>query len=147
MVAGHLGELLAKRAGAGADHSPPRPHAVRLGDRVGAVEPLAERLGLRIEMGVERQLAGDEQGRDKHDAGPPVRRETAGEVERVHRLLVPEQRHHDVAVADRRRPPREPPQPPPQRTDVEPSQSSHSRIWYGTLARIRFGSKSSSRLM
>jgi hypothetical protein len=144
VVACHLGELEAERARPGADQPPPGPHAVRLGDRVGTVEPLAERLDLRIEMRVERQLAGDEQGRDEDDARPPVRGETAGEVERVHRLLLPEQWHDNAAVADRHRPPRKPPQPPLQRTDIGPL---HSRIWYGTLARIRFGSKSSSRLM
>ena len=126
MVAGHLGELMAKRAGAGADHSPPRPHAVRLGDRVGAVEPLAERLDLGVEMGVERQVAGDEERGDEDDARAPVGGEPAGEVERVHRLLVAEQGHDDAAVADRHCPPREPPQPPLQRSDVG---TSHRRIW------------------
>jgi hypothetical protein len=126
VIARDFGELVAERARPGADQPPPRPHAVRLGDRIGAVEPLAERLDLGIEMGVERQLAGDEERRDEDNASSPVGGEPAGEVEGMHRLLVPEQRHHDAAEADRHRAPREPPQPPLQRSDVGESQS---RIW------------------
>ena len=72
-------------------------------------------------MRIERQLAVDDERSDEDDPGSAIGREPAGEVQRMLGLLSVEQRHHDAAIGP------------------------HLMRWYGTEARITFGSTSSSR--
>ena len=69
-------------------------------------------------MGVQRQLALDDERPDEDDAGAAVGGEAAGEVERVLGLLLVEQRHDDAAIGDRARPAREAPRAAVERPDV-----------------------------
>jgi len=105
MVVGDLRNLLAERALAGTDDDPAHADAVRVGDRGGVVEALAQ-LG-EVEVRVERQLLRDHERSDEHDARAAVGGQAAGEVERVLGLVAAEQRDDDVPVADRPRATRE----------------------------------------
>ena len=64
---------------------------------------------LRVEPGVERQLAVDDERRDEHDPCAAVGGEPAREIERVLRLLPREKRHDDRPIRDGLRPARQPP--------------------------------------
>ena len=94
-------------------------------------------------MRVDRELALEDCRSHEDDPGPTVGSEAAGEVERMLRLLPIEQRHDDGAIGDRPRPACEAPGTVTQDVDVW---ELHFRSWYGTEARITFGSKSRSRL-
>lgn len=139
MVVGDLRDLLSEPAFARPDDHAPHANAVCVGDRGRLIEVLAQ-LG-EIEVRVERQLLLDDERRDEDDAGAAVGGEAAREVERVFRLGQPEQRHDDVAVAHGRGAAGDSAQLP-----AGGKSQSHRRRWYGTLVRMTFGSKSSSRL-
>jgi hypothetical protein len=139
----YAGDLLAEAPGACADHFSPDADAVRAGHRSRGIEPLFEAHELPVEVRIDRQLALQYGRRDENDSGAAIGREPASEVEGVLRLLPVEQRHHDAPIGDRSRPAGEPP-----RAKVEDAYvwKLHFRSWYGTEARITFGSKSRSRL-
>jgi hypothetical protein len=99
VVARDLGDLSSECAVARPNHRAVRADAVRLGDRGCLRERLAENLDLGVEVGVERQLQRDDEGRDEDDVCAPVGCEPAREVERVLRLDAAEERHDDAAVA------------------------------------------------
>ena len=128
--------LLAEAAGPCANDLLPDVDAVRAGDRGRELQAFLEVPELPVEMRIQRQLALEYSGCNEHDPGAPICCETAGEIERVLRLLPVEQRHDDAAVGNRTRPARE-------ASDIRPP---HRMSWYGTEARITFGSTSSSRL-
>ena len=130
------GDLLAEAPGPGTDDLVPDGHAVRARDRARGFDPLLQAHELPVEVRIDRQLALEDGGGNEHDPGAPVCRETAGEIERVLRLLSVEQRYDDAAVGNRARPARE-------TSEIRPP---HRMSWYGTEARITFGSTSSSRL-
>jgi hypothetical protein len=76
-------------------------------------------------MGVQRQLALDDQRCDENDVRAAVGREPASEIERVLGLLLLEERHDDAAVGDRAGPAGEVPRPSMQQPDVgHPHRSS-----------------------
>jgi hypothetical protein len=106
------------------------------------LEPLLQAHELPVEVRVERELTLENGRRDEHDSSAPVCGETAGEVDRVLRLLPVEERHHDAAVGDRARPARESARAAAERSQVG---QLHLMSWYGTEARITFGSTSSRR--
>ncbi len=126
MVARHLRDLAAEPADPRADEPAPRPEAVRLRERGGVVEPLPELADLLVELSVQRQLLLDEQRRDQDDAGTAIGGEAAGKVERVLRLLLPEQRDDDAAIGDGRRPPRQAAQTTPHSSEIE---APHRSSW------------------
>jgi hypothetical protein len=95
----HFGELAAERARPRPDDEAVRVDAVGVGDGGGPRERLAERVRLRAEMRVQRQLLRDDQRRDEDDVRPAVGGEAASEIERVLRLLQAEQGHDDAPVA------------------------------------------------
>ena len=126
----------------GADDLPPHTDAVGSGHRRRGLEPLLEAHELSVEMRVHRQLALEHGGSDEDDSSSAVGREPAGEVDRVLRLLPLEQGHDDGAIRDRARPARE-----TARATVEDScvRKLHRISWYGTEARITWGSTSRRR--
>lgn len=126
MVQRHLGELPPEGPLARADDAPRGGHAVRLGDRRRVRERAAEGFRLGVEMRVQRELLGNDERRDEHDARATVRRQAAGEIERVLGLDAAEERHDDAAVPDRRRAPGEAPGLPAERAEVRPA---HQRSW------------------
>ena len=130
------GDLLAEAPGPGTDDLVPDGHAVRARDRARGFDPLLQTHELPVEVRIDRQLALEDGGCNEHDPGAPVCCETAGEIERVLRLLSVEQRYDDAAVGNRARPARE-------TSEIRPP---HRMSWYGTEARITFGSTSSRRL-
>ena len=119
VVARHVRHLPADPPHPRADEPAPRPEPVRVRDRGRMVEPLSQLADLGVEMGVERQFLLDEQWRNEDDAGAAVRREAAGKVECMLRLLLAEQRHDDAPVADGGRPPGQVAHPAPQRLEIE----------------------------
>ena len=120
------------------------PYSDAVGGRHGSrrLEPLLQGREPALEVRVQRQLALDDERRDEDDLGTAVGGEPAGEIERVLRLLLLEQRHDDAAVGDRARPTREAPRSASEHLDIG---ALHRSSWYGTEARITFGSTSSSR--
>ena len=72
--------------------------AVRLRDGGRLRQRLAQRFDFGIEVGVERELLGNDERRDEHDVGAAIGREAAGEVERVLGLGATEERDDDAAV-------------------------------------------------
>ena len=101
--------VLAEAARPRAHDLAPHADAVRGRHRGGRLEPLPQLGEPVVHVGIERQLALDHEWSDEDDAGAAVGGETAGEVERVLRLLAVEQRDGDAAVRDRARPAREMP--------------------------------------
>jgi len=126
VVPRHLGELPPEGALACADDAPRGGHAVRLGDRRGVRECAAEVFRFGVEVRVQRKLLGDDERRDEHDPRAAVRREAAGEIERMLGLGAAEERHDDAAVPDRRRAPGEAVRLPAERAEVR---LAHHRIW------------------
>jgi len=126
VVPRHLGELPPESPLAGADDAPRRGHAVRLGDRRRVREGAAEGVRLCVEVRVQRELLGDDERCDEHDPRAAVRREAAGEIERVLGLGAAEERHDDAAVADRRGAPGEAMRLSAERAEVR---LAHHRIW------------------
>jgi len=84
---GHPGDLVAEAARTGAYDLPPHADAVRGREGGRRLEPLLEHVELAVEMGIQRQLAIDDERRDQHDPRAAVGGEPAGEVEGVFRLL------------------------------------------------------------
>ena len=113
-----------------------------LATAVGAFEPLLQARERAVDVRVERQLALDDQRPDEDDPHASVGGEPAGEVESVLCLLLVEQRHDDAPVGDRAAPACETPRAKVERPDVG---QLHRISWYGTEARITFGSTSNSR--
>jgi hypothetical protein len=136
---GGAGNFLAETPRTRADDFAPHGDAVRARHRLRPLESLLQPGELSVEMSVQRQLALDDEGRDEDDLGTPVGREPASQVERVLGLLPVEQRQDDAPVRDRLGPKRD---TPVERPDVR---KLHRMSWYGTEARITFGSTSSSR--
>ena len=99
--------LLAQPTRPRADDLPAYADAVRARDRGRGLEPLIEARQLPVEVRVERQLTLDDRRRDEDDSGAAIGGEAAGEIERVLRLFLVEQRHDDGAVANRAAPARE----------------------------------------
>jgi hypothetical protein len=91
-----LGEIQPEGSLAGSNDDARRRYAVRLGDRRGGSEPIAERLMLTVEVCVQRQLPRDDERRHEHDARAPVGGQSAGEIECVLGLGAAEQRHADA---------------------------------------------------
>jgi hypothetical protein len=89
-------------------------------------ERAAEGFRLDVEVRVQRELLRDDERRDEHDPRAAVRREAAGEIERVLGLGAAEERHDDAAVPDRRRAPGEAVRLPAERAEVRPA---HHRSW------------------
>ena len=143
MLCGDAGHVLAEAARPRPHDLPPDADAVRGRHRRRRLEPLPELGDPAVHVRVERQLALDDERRHEHDAGAAVRREAAGEIERVLRLLLVEQRHDDAAIRDRARPAREAARAMVQEPYVR---EFHRSSWYGTETRTTFGSKSRSRL-
>ena len=141
-LGGHARDLLSEAARPGADDLPPHRDAVGRGHRVRGLQPLLEAHQLPVEMRVDRQLTLEDCRRNEDDARAAVGREPAGEVERVLGLLPVEQRHDDRAVRDRARPAREAAGAAAEEMDVG---QLHLMSWYGTEARITWGSTSSRR--
>ena len=134
--------LLAEAAGPCANDLLPDVDAVRAGDRGRELQAFLEVPELPVEMRVQRQLALEDGGRDEDDPSTPVGREPAGEVECMLGLRPVEQRHDDCAVGDRAGPAREAAGAVVEQSYVR---EPHRMRWYGTEARITFGSTSSSR--
>jgi len=126
VVSRHLGELPPEGALAGADDAPRRRHAVRLGDRRRVRKRAAESFRLGIEVRVQRELLGNDERGDEHDPRAAVRREAAGEIERVLGLGAAEKRHDDAPIPDGRRAPGEAMRLPAERAEVR---LPHHRIW------------------
>jgi hypothetical protein len=141
-LGGDARDLLAETARACSDDLPAHADPVRARHRGGRLEPLLEAAELAVHVRVQRQFSLDEKRRDEDDARAAVGREPAGKVERVLRLFPVEQRHDDRAIGDRSRPAREAPGAAVEQPDVGPP---HRSSWYGTEARMTFGSTSSSR--
>ena len=118
MLGRDVGELLSERALSRADDLSMGRNAVRLGDGGCVRERGAECLELAVEVRIERKLLRDDQRRDEYDVRPAVGRQAAGEIERVLRLVLVEQRHDDAPVGDRARPPGVPPRAAVEDTDV-----------------------------
>jgi hypothetical protein len=135
-------DFRAEAPGPRPDDLRPDRDTVRGGDCGRRLDSLLQAHELPVEVRVDRQLALEDGGRDEHDPGAPVCSEAAGKIDRVLRLLPVEQRHHDAAVGDRARPARESARAAMERSDVG---HPHLMSWYGTEARITFGSTSSSR--
>ena len=136
-------DLLAEAPGARADDLLPDRDTVRARDRGRRREPLLQASESAVHVRIERQLALDHQRRDEDDARPAVCSQPASEIESVIRLLPIEQRHDDAPVGDGARPACQASGAVVQGTNVW---KLHFRSWYGTDARITFGSKSRSRL-
>ena len=117
-------------------------HAVRRRDRGRRLEPFPQLGELPVHVGVQRQLSLDHERADEQHARAAIGGEAARKVERMFRLLPVEQRHDDAAVGDRTGPAREAPRALMEEMDVR---ELHRSSWYGTEARITFGSTSSSR--
>ena len=117
-----LGELGPEGALTGTNGEAAGADAVRLRNRGGPRERLAQHRSLVVEMRVRRQLLRDHERRDDDHVRPAISGEPAGEVERMLGLVQPEQRHDDAAIPE------------------------HQSTWYGTLARMTPGSSSSRRL-
>jgi len=98
VLARHVRELIPERAVARADDPPVSLDAVRLRDGGRLRQRLAQRFDFGIEVGVERELLGNDERRDEHDVGAAIGREAAGEVERVLGLGATEERDDDAAV-------------------------------------------------
>ena len=136
-------DLLAETSGTRADDLAPHRDAVGARDRGRTLESLLQARERAVHVRVDRQLTVDDQRADEDDARATVGGEPTGEIEGVLRLVLVEQRHDDAPVGDRARPPREMLRAVVQQTDVR---KPHFRSWYGTEARITFGSKSRRRL-
>jgi len=126
VVPRHFGELPPEGALARADDAPRRGHAVRLGDRRRVRERAAKGFRLCVEMRVQRKLLRDDERRDEHDPSATVRRQAAGEIERVLGLDAAEERHDDAAIPDRRRPPGDAVRLPAERAEVG---LAHHKSW------------------
>jgi hypothetical protein len=113
-LGGDTGDLLAEAPRPRAHDLPPHADAVRARHGSSRLEPLRQLGDLPVEVGIQRQLALDDERRDEDDLGAAVGREPAGEVERVLRLLALEQGHDDAPVGDRAAPAREAPRPAPE---------------------------------
>src|SRR5262249_30791469 len=134
--------LLAEASGPRADDLASHCDVVRVRDRGCRLEPLLEAPERAVHVCIERQLALDDQGRDQDDARSAVCRQPAREIESVIRLRPIEQRHDDAPIGNRARPTGETTRAAGEDADVR---ELHFRSWYGTEARITFGSKSRSR--
>jgi hypothetical protein len=141
-LGGDASDVLAEAPGTRAHDLPPHAHAVRAHQSGRRLEPLLQARERAVHVRVQRQLALDDERRDENDLGAPVGRETAGEVERMLRLLLVEQRHDNAAIGDRAGPAREASCPSVEHSD---GREPHRMSWYGTEARITCGSTSSSR--
>jgi len=113
-------DVLPEAPGTHAHDLAPHRDSVGRRDRRRGLEPPLEIAEPAVHVRVQRQLALDDESADEDDAGAPVGREPAGEVERVLGLLAVEQRHDDAAVGDRPRPAREAAGPPVERPEVGP---------------------------
>jgi len=109
--------FFAEAPGTRAHDLPPDGDAVGACHRGRAVEPLPQARELAVHVGIQRQLALDDERPYEDDAGAAVGRQAAGEIERMLGLFLVEQRYHDAAIGDRARPAREAP-----RAAVERSQ-------------------------
>ena len=136
-------DLLAETPRPRADDLPAHRDAVRIRHCGRGLEPLLQAHELAVEVRVQRQLPLEDRRRDEDDACATVGGKPAGEVECVLGLLAIEQRDDDGAIRDRARPACEVARAAVEQVDVR---QLHRRSWYGTEARITFGSKSSSRL-
>jgi hypothetical protein len=108
-LGGDARDLLTEAPGARTDDLLPHSDPVRAGNRGRTFEPSFQARERAVHVGIERQLAIDHQRRDKDDARAAIGREPAGEIERVLRLVLVEQRHDDAPVGDRAAPTREAP--------------------------------------
>ncbi len=126
MVARNLGYRAAEGPLARPNDPTRHSDAVRLGDSGCVIERPAESLDLDDEVRVQRELLRDDERRDEHDPRATVRRQAAGEIERVLGLDAAEEWHDDAAIADRRRAPGEAVRLPAERADVRPA---HHRTW------------------
>jgi hypothetical protein len=117
-LAGHARNGLAEASRPGADDLPPHADAVRGRDGGRGFEPSLQRDELAVELRVQRQLAVDDERSDEDDPGTAIGGETAGEIERVLRLLPLEQRHDDGAVGNRAGPAREAARAPMEPPDI-----------------------------
>ena len=135
--------LLAEASRPRADELAPHRHTVRARNRGRIFELLLQGRERAVHVGVEWQLALHDQRPDEDDSGAPVGGEPAREVQGMLRLRLVEQRHDDAPVGNRTGPAREMPRPVVQEPDVR---KPHFRSWYGTEARITFGSKRRRRL-
>jgi hypothetical protein len=135
-------DLLAEVSGPRADDLSAHADAVRARDRSRRLEPLLQIHELPVEVRVDRQLALEYGRRHEDDPGASIGREPTGEVDGVLRLLPVEQGHDDRAIRDRARPAREAPGTAAEEMDVR---KLHRIRWYGTEARITWGSTSSRR--
>jgi hypothetical protein len=118
-LGGDARNFFAEAPGTGAHDLPPDADAVRGRHRGGAVEPLLQARERAVHVRVQRQLALDDERPDEDDPGSAVGGEATGEVERMLRLVLVEQRHDDAAIGDRARPAREAPRAPVERSQVE----------------------------
>ena len=135
-------DVLAQAPRPRANDLPPDRDAVGARHRGCGLEPLLQAGDRAVHVCVQRQLALDDERRDEQDPGAAIGSEPAGKVERVLGLLPVEERDDDAPVGDRARPAREAPG-----TAVENAyvRQLHRNRWYGTEARITFGSTSRSR--
>ena len=136
------GDLLPEAQRARADDLLPHADAVGGGDRGRGLEPVLERPELAVEARVERELELDDERGHEDEASSAIGRHPAGQIDRVLRLLPREQRDDDAPVRDRAGPPGHASRAAAQRSDVR---MLHRRSWYGTDARITWGSNSRSR--
>ena len=111
-LGGDARNFFAEASGTGAHDLPPDGDAVGGRHLGGAVEPLLQAGERAVHVGVQRQLALDDERPDEDDPGAAVGSEAAGEVERMLGLLLVEQRYHDSAISDRARPARKAPRAP-----------------------------------
>ncbi|HEY3577077.1 MAG TPA: hypothetical protein VGK68_03655 [Gaiellaceae bacterium] len=138
----HASNFFAEASRPRADYLAPDVHTVGVRNRGCGVQPLLEIRELPVEVRVDRQLALEDGRRDEDDSSTAIGRKPAGEVDRMLRLLPVEERHHDRPVGDRARPAREASCAPVEPSDVG---QLHRISWYGTEARITWGSTSSRR--
>ena len=105
----HAGHVVSEAAGPRAHDLLPHADAVRDGHGGRRLEPFLQVGKPAVHVRVERQLALDDERSHEDDARAAVGGEPAGEIERVLRLLLVEQRHDDAAIGDRARPARKAP--------------------------------------
>jgi hypothetical protein len=143
MLGGDANDVLAKAPRTGAHELATDADPVRASHRGGGFEPLLQAHQLPVEVGVERELPLEDGRRDEDDSRSAIGGKAAREVDCVRGLLPVEQRHEDAPVGDRPAPTPEAARPTTKRPGVR---QLHRISWYGTEARITFGSTSSRRL-
>jgi hypothetical protein len=143
VLGGDASDVLAEAPRTGAHELSADADAVRARHLGGGFEPLLQAHQLPVEVRIDRELLLEDGRRDEDDSSSAIGGKAAGEVDCVRGLLPVEQRHDDAPVGDRPAPAPEAARPATERPGAW---HLHRMSWYGTEARITFGSTSSRRL-